>query len=119
MGKGRFEMDVKQAFMPEFIHSYFIALGVLLGGSLIGAFGAFLTGEPPLTEVFRLANKLKIWGLVAAIGGTFDAFYSFERGIFLGETRDLFKQFLMIVSAMGGAQTGWLIISWFSQEHVS
>jgi hypothetical protein len=109
----------KEAFMPAFIHSYFIALGVILGGTLIGAIGAFLAGEPPLTKMFEFANSLKIWALVAAIGGTFDAFYSFERGIFQGETRDIIKQVLLIVSAMGGAQTGWLLITWLTQEHLS
>ncbi len=109
----------KEAFMPAFIHSYFIALGVLIGGTLIGAIGAFLAGEPPLTKMFEFANRLKIWALVAAIGGTFDAVYSFERGIFLGETRDIVKQVLLIVSAMGGAQTGWVIVTWLTQEHLS
>jgi len=112
-------MEMKEAFMPAFIHSYFIALGVLLGGSLIGGIGAFISGEPPLEEIFRMANRLKIWALVAAIGGTFDAFYSFERGILLGQTKDIFKQFLLIISAMGGAHTGWTIISWLTQEYIS
>ncbi|MFC4321069.1 YtrH family sporulation protein [Litchfieldia salsa] len=112
-------MEIKEAFFPAFIHSYFIALGVLLGGCLIGGIGAFIAGEPPLTEIFRMANKLKIWALVAAIGGTFDAFNSFERGILNGQTKDLFKQFLLIVSAMGGAQSGWTIIVWLTQEHIS
>jgi hypothetical protein len=71
-----------EAFIPAFIHSFFIALGVLLGG-------------------------------------TFDAFYSFERGIFQGETRDIVKQVLLIISAMGGAQTGWHLIIWLTQEHIS
>jgi Sporulation protein YtrH len=106
-----------EAFVPAFIHSFFIALGVLLGGSLIGAIGAFLVGEPPLTKMFEFANRLKIWALVAAIGGTFDAFYSFERGIFQGETRDIVKQVLLIISAMGGAQTGWQLIKWLTQEY--
>lgn len=112
-------MDSKQAFMPAFIDSYFIALGVLIGGTLIGGIGAYLAGEPPLSTIYQLANRLKIWALVAAIGGTFDAFYSFERGIFEGETRNIVKQVLLIVSAMGGAQTGWLIITWLTQEHTS
>jgi hypothetical protein len=107
-----------EAFIPAFIHSFFIALGVLLGGTLIGAIGAFLAGEPPLTKMFEFANSLKIWALVAAIGGTFDAFYSFERGIIQGETRDIVRQVLLIISAMGGAQTGWLLITWLTQEHI-
>jgi hypothetical protein len=111
-------VEMKEAFIPAFINSYFIALGVLLGGAFIGSFSAFLTGEPPLTYMYRFAESLKIWALVAAIGGTFDTFYSFERGIFYGNTKDVFKQFLLIVSAMGGAQTGYLIIRWFTQEHI-
>jgi hypothetical protein len=110
---------MNEAFVPTFFHSFFIALGVLLGGSLIGGLSAFLTGSPPLTEIYRLSNSLRIWAIVAAIGGTFDAVYSFERGLLQGETRDLFKQFLLILSALGGAQTGALIINWLTQEHLS
>lgn len=106
-------------FFPTFIESYFIALGVILGGSLIGGIASFLTGQPPLTAVYRLSTDLRIWAIVAAIGGTFDAVYTFERGIFNAETRDIFKQLLIILSALGGAQTGALIINWLTQEYIS
>ncbi|KGM44844.1 YtrH family sporulation protein [Neobacillus niacini] len=106
-------------FFPTFIESYFIALGVILGGALIGGIAAFLTGQPPLTAVYRLSTDLRIWAIVAAIGGTFDAVYTFERGIFNAETRDIFKQLLIILSALGGAQTGALIINWLTQEYIS
>jgi hypothetical protein len=106
-------------FFPTFIESYFIALGVLLGGALIGGLASFLTGQPPLTAVSRLSSGLRIWAIVAAIGGTFDAVYSFERGILNAETKDLVKQILLILSALGGAQTGALIINWFTQEFPS
>lgn len=108
-----------QPFFPLLIDSYFIALGVLLGGALIGGFAAFLTGKPPLTEIFRISSSIRIWAIVAAIGGTFDTVYSFERGLFQGETKDIFKQFLLILSALGGAQTGALLITWLTQEHIS
>ncbi|MGX6443025.1 YtrH family sporulation protein [Neobacillus sp. K501] len=106
-------------FIPTFIESYFIALGVILGGALIGGIASFLTGQPPLTTVYRLSTDLRIWAIVAAIGGTFDAVYSFERGILNAETRDLFKQILVIISALGGAQTGALLINWLTQEYIS
>jgi hypothetical protein len=106
-------------FFPTFIESYFIALGVILGGSLIGGIAAFITGQPPLTAVYRLSTDLRIWAIVAAIGGTFDAVYTFERGLFNAETRDIFKQLLIILSALGGAQTGALIINWLTQEYIS
>ncbi|MDQ0157281.1 YtrH family sporulation protein [Robertmurraya andreesenii] len=109
----------EQPFFTLLFDSYFIALGVLLGGALIGGIGAFLTGKPLMTEIFRISSSIRIWAIVAAIGGTFDAFYSFERGLFDGDTKDLFKTFLHILSALGGAQTGALVITWLTGEHVS
>jgi hypothetical protein len=108
-----------EPFFPEFFKAYFIALGVLLGGSLLGGFASFFMGQPPLTEMYRLSNILRIWAIIAAIGGTFDTVYSFERGFLDGETKVLFKQFLLILSALGGANTGAMIINWLTQEHVS
>lgn len=123
MGKRIFVRAVEKmkeiGFIPTFIESYFIALGVILGGALIGGIASFLTGQPPLTTVYRLSTDLRIWAIVAAIGGTFDAVYSFERGILNAETRDLFKQILVIISALGGAQTGALLINWLTQEYIS
>ena len=106
-------------FFSLFFQSYFIAFGVLIGGSIIGGLAAFLTGKPPLTEIYRLSNMIHIWAIVTAIGVTFDAVSTFERGLLEGETKDLFKQILIIISALGGAQTGSLLIDWLTQEHTN
>ncbi|MCR2821895.1 YtrH family sporulation protein [Lederbergia panacisoli] len=108
-----------EAFFPTFFNSFFIAFGVMLGGSLIGGLAAFITGEPLLTEIYKIGGRIRIWAIVAAIGGTFDTVYSFERGFLEGGTKDIFKQFLWILSAMGGAKSAALIISWLTQEHIS
>ncbi|WAA11671.1 YtrH family sporulation protein [Fervidibacillus halotolerans] len=110
---------MNEAFVPTFFHSFFIALGVLLGGALLGGLSAFLTGNPPLTEIYRLSNSLRIWAIVAAIGGTFDMVYRFERGLIYGDTDDLIKQIFLILAALGGAQTGSVIINWLTQDHLS
>ncbi|MFS0780608.1 YtrH family sporulation protein [Bacillus sp. 1P06AnD] len=109
---------MNEAFFPAFLNSFFIALGVLLGGSLIGGMAAFFTNQPPLTAILRFSESLRIWAIVAAIGGTFDTFYTFERGIFNGESRDIIKQILWILAALAGANTGAIIIKWFTQEHM-
>lgn len=109
---------MNEAFFPAFLNSFFIALGVLLGGSLIGGIAAFFTNQPPLTTVLRLSDSLRIWAIVTAIGGTFDSVYNFERGILEGETRDIIKQILWIISALAGAHTGSVIISWLTQENM-
>lgn len=110
---------MEENFIAALIKCYFIALGVLVGGALIGGVGAFFVGEPPLTMISRMAGRLKIWALVAAIGGTFDAFDTFQRGIFDGATIDIVKQIILIVFAMGGTETGVAIIYWLTQEHAS
>lgn len=107
---------MEDKFFTSLINCYFIALGVIIGGSIIGGVGAFLAGEPPLTVINRLSKSLRIWALVAAIGGTFDAISNFQRGLFEGAPIDIFKQILLIIFAMGGTHTGSKLIEWFTQE---
>ncbi|SDK43067.1 YtrH family sporulation protein [Sediminibacillus albus] len=109
---------MEERFVFSLIHCFFIALGVIMGGSIIGCIGYLATGDPPLTSVSTIARRLRIWAIVAAIGGTFDAISNFEKGILEGSTIDLVKQVLLIVSAMAGVQTSLLIIEWLTQEEI-
>src|SRR5690625_3197260 len=104
---------MEERFFVSFIHCYFIALGVIVGGTIIGSLGSFLTGDAPITSMGRIAQSLKIWAIVAAIGGTFDAIETFQKGFLDGSTFDLFKQFLFIIAAMLGVKTGIMLIHWF------
>ncbi len=115
--KGKFTME--ERFFAQFIHCFFIALGVILGGSLIGSIGAFATGDAPLTEVLRIAKKLGIWAIVAAIGGTFDAIENLQKGFLEGPFIEVLKQGLLILSAMGGAKVGMIILEWLIQEEIT
>src|SRR5699024_11722385 len=99
---------MEERFFSSFIHCYFIAFGLMIGGAIIGGIGPFATGEAPLTAMNRIAKGLRIWAIVAAIGGTFDAIANFERALLDGSTIDLFKQALLILSAMGGVKTAIL-----------
>ncbi|MDY0408657.1 YtrH family sporulation protein [Virgibacillus soli] len=108
---------MEERFFVSFIHCFFIAFGVIIGGSLIGSIGAFATGHPPLNEVSQIAKKLRIWAIVAAIGGTFDAISNFENAL-EGSAFDAFKQILLILSAMGGVKLGLILIEWIVQEDV-
>ncbi|WP_010651141.1 YtrH family sporulation protein [Oceanobacillus massiliensis] len=110
---------MEERFFAAFIHCFFIALGVIIGGSFIGSIGDFATGDAPLTSMGRLADRLRIWGIVAAIGGTFDAIANFEKGLFDGSMIDLVKQALLILSAMGGVKVGVVMIDWFLQKEIS
>ncbi|SFQ06778.1 YtrH family sporulation protein [Salibacterium halotolerans] len=106
-------------FAGTLVMDFFVAFGVIIGGSLIGGMGALMIGRPPLSTIHDLASGLKIWALVAAIGGTFDAITSLERGLFAGTHADMYKTIAMICAALGGANTGTLIIQWITQEQIT
>ncbi|WP_096202701.1 YtrH family sporulation protein [Bacillus sp. FJAT-45350] len=105
-------------FLATLIMDFFVAFGVIIGGAVIGGIGAFLIGNPPLKTMYDLAGSLKIWALVAAIGGTFDAITSLERGLFYGTHDDIFKTLFMIFAALCGAHSGTTIVQWLTQEHL-
>lgn len=107
---------MEERFFASFIHCFFIAFGVVIGGTVIGSIGSFLTGEAPLHAMNRIAQSLKIWAIVAAIGGTFDAIENFQRGFLDGSTMDLLKQMMLIIVAMIGVKTAILLISWLTSE---
>lgn len=49
-------MDPEQPFFPNFISCYFIALGVLLGGCLIGGIGAYLSGLTAFNDHYKVSQ---------------------------------------------------------------
>ncbi|MBN8236927.1 YtrH family sporulation protein [Halobacillus kuroshimensis] len=110
---------MEDRLIVSMIQCFFIAFGVIVGGTLIGSIGSYLTGEAPLTAMFRIAKSLRIWAVVAAIGGTFDAISNFEKGILDGSTFDMFKQIVIIVAAMGGVKAALLLFEWLLGEEVT
>lgn len=110
---------LNREFLATIIIDFFVAFGVIIGGAIIGAIGAFLIGKPPLAVMQNLAGNLKIWAIVAAIGGTFDAITSIERGLFEGTHDDIFKTGFMIFAALCGAQAGTSLIQWLVGESLS
>ncbi|BAB06889.1 YtrH family sporulation protein [Halalkalibacterium halodurans] len=106
-------------FLATLVIDFFVAFGVLIGGTLIGGMGAYLIGKPPLQVMHDLAGSLKIWAIVAAIGGSFDAITSLERGLFTGAHDDIFKTLFMVFFALCGAHSGTLLVQWIvGEQHV-
>src|SRR5699024_4818472 len=110
---------MEERFFVSLIHCCFIAFGVIIGGAIIGSVGTFLAGGAPLSAIARIAQSLKIWAVVCAIGGTVDAIETFQKGLLAGSTMDLFKQFMLIISAMIGVRTALLFIGWIVNEDLS
>lgn len=100
--------------MTQVILTFFVAYGIVLGGAVTGGMGAFFTQKPPLQAMIDLAEQLKIWGLVGALGGTFDSFRQIDL-IFEGHISPIIKQLIMILSAFAGAHLGTSTILWLVQ----
>lgn len=90
---------------------FFTALGVVLGAALVGSLAAVLTGQPPVKTMAKLALEIKIWAMVAAIGGTFTTIEILQFGIFEGEILTVIKQLFFLVCAFLGAQVGYYLIT--------
>jgi hypothetical protein len=97
-------------FEQKMVIIFFTALGVVLGASLIGSASAIFVKQPPATTMVRLAEEIKIWAIVAAIGGTFTTIEVLESGLFEGEFRAVVKQLFYVLSGFGGAQVGYFLI---------
>ncbi|RNB75629.1 YtrH family sporulation protein [Brevibacillus panacihumi] len=100
--------------MAQVILTFFVAYGIVVGGSISGGIGAFLTDKPPLLSMFQLATQLKIFGIVGALGGTFDSFLQIEK-ILMGNFSPVLKQMVMIVVAFWGAHIGTICVHWLVQ----
>lgn len=98
-------------FFINLIFNFFIAMGVVLGGALFGSVAATITNQPPLKAMIELSQKLKIWAVVVALGGTFSSFRVIELGLVQGELRAVIKQLAYILIAFFGAHLGYLLIS--------
>ncbi len=97
--------------MNRIIPVFFIALGVVLGGSFIGSIGGVLINQPPLKVMASIADDLKLYAIISAIGGTFTNLRLLEGVFFQGDLLIIIQQFLILLSAFLGAQLGyWVII---------
>lgn len=105
-----------ERFLPTIILTFCVALGVTLGGSFMGALAAFFTGRPPLKTMLDLAGELKIWAVVAALGGTFGVIRVFEAGVFGKQFIDLARQMVVVCCAFLGAHLGYLLIIYLGVE---
>ncbi len=97
-------------FYSNVVHIFFIAFGVVIGASVFAGIGAIITDHPPLKTMIDIAGSVKIWALVAALGGTFTSFEIIEKGLFEGEFKSIIKQAIYVVSGLIGANIGYSVI---------
>ncbi|MBE3589807.1 MAG: YtrH family sporulation protein [Firmicutes bacterium] len=98
-------------YTRELILSFFVSAGIVLGGALVGSLSTILTGALPLDTMSDLAKRLKIWGAVASLGGTFTTFESLDMGLFQGQLGPLLRQGLFVLSAFLGADLACRLVA--------
>ncbi|WP_349408130.1 YtrH family sporulation protein [Pseudalkalibacillus sp. SCS-8] len=111
------ECNVVRDFVSTNLIYFFVAFGIIIGGSLIGAMGMMLIGRPPFQSMSDLSRTLKIWAIVAAIGGTFETINKFGDSLLVnGSLFEVLKQCIYIIAALVGANSGQAVIHWITQE---
>ncbi|RJQ11826.1 MAG: sporulation protein [Bacillota bacterium] len=96
-------------FGVQFVLTFCLALGVVIGGALFGAIGGLITGYPGRT-MWRLAAELRPWAVVAALGEDLATFWMLEQGVLRGQILDLGKQVLLLLAAFAGAHIGAVLV---------
>lgn len=97
-------------FLIRLLYIFFTAFGMITGGCFIGSISAGLIGQGPLRMMVELANDLKIWAAVAAIGGTFGSLQTLETGLLKGQLHTVVKELGFIFAAFAGSHLGYLLI---------
>lgn len=98
--------------MATLIMNFLVAFGVVIGGSILGGIGAILTLQAPAVIMVHWAEKIKIWALVVAVGGTIDPLRMIESHFLEGELSPVIRQIFFIISAFLGAHMGTTLILW-------
>lgn len=99
-------------FISKAIMDFFVAFGIVLGGALIGGIGAIISLQPPTQTMLDIADRIKIWALATAVGGTIDPMRVIESNFFDGNLSPAIKQILYLLFAFVGAHLGSLLVRW-------
>ncbi|MFS0727298.1 YtrH family sporulation protein [Paenibacillus sp. 1P07SE] len=95
-----------QYFLSKAALDFFIAFGVVIGGAMLAGIGAVLVFLPPTNEMMLAADKLKIWAIVAAVGGTIDPMRVIDFNMLQGNLSPVVQQIFYIICAFLGAHMG-------------
>lgn len=98
------------SYLSQLITHFMVAFGVVLGACLLAGIAAVMTLKPPAIVMKEYALNIKIWAVIAAIGGTIDPFRSIESKFLDGQLSPAIQDIIIIVTAFLGAQMGAKLI---------
>lgn len=109
LGKGQTRMS---SFLTKAVMDFFVAFGIVVGGAMVGGIGAVVSLQPPTHTMLDIADRIKIWALAAAVGGTIDPMRVIESNFFDGNLSPAIKQILYLLFAFLGAHMGSELVRW-------
>lgn len=104
------------SFVSSLVVDFFVAMGIVLGGSLLGGVGASLMHAPPMAVMVNLSEQLKIWAMVSTLGGTMDTLKVIETGVLSRELAPVGRQITFLIAAFVGCEAGAFIVRWLAGE---
>ncbi|WP_219836006.1 YtrH family sporulation protein [Paenibacillus sp. R14(2021)] len=107
-----------ESFLSKATIDFFIAFGVVFGGSMLAGMGAVFVLTAPAAVMVDTALRLKIWALVAAVGGTIDPMRAIESNMMEGHLSLVVVQIAYILCAFLGAHMGTELIRWLCRGAV-
>ncbi|MCG7405848.1 YtrH family sporulation protein [Paenibacillus sp. ACRRX] len=99
-------------FLSKAIIDFGIAFGVVLGGSLLGGIASVIALQSPAETMKHIAEHIKIWAIVVAVGGTIDPLRVIESNFWVGNLSPVFKQLMFILVSFLGAHLGTELVQW-------
>lgn len=109
----RWMIDILTRILRAGLPPFFLALGVTLGGGILGAMGNWMAGKGP-QDPSQAAFRIRIWAVAVAIGGTLTALENLERGMYYRALPQILRDGVTIVLAYLGAQWGYLLLKWWA-----
>lgn len=96
--------------LPEVTLIFAVAFGVDLGGALLGALAALLTGGYPAQTAVDIGDRLKLWAAAAALGGSLLNFKSIEVGLTRWQPTLILREFGYLGLAFAGAFSAYFVV---------
>lgn len=103
-------------FYTKAIFCFFIGFGIVIGGTLLAGMGSVFLMTPPKVKMIQVASHLKIWALVAAVGGTIDPIRVIEANFSEGHLSPVAMQIGYILFAFLGTHMATELIQWMCRS---
>ncbi|WP_245575665.1 YtrH family sporulation protein [Alicyclobacillus contaminans] len=108
-------MSISASTLSNLFVSFLVAFGMVVGGSIFGGIAVMMTTHrPPFLFMESLAERLKIWAMVAALGGSMDALKAIGDGMWSRKIDTVGKQLIYFIVAFIGCQLGALVMHWLA-----